>query len=126
MKRRTIALFFLLIPSIIILAHAVIPHYCDHILPLHENNETDAHHDSESCLLSQVYVKINREEQLFQSVDFNLSFNSFGCLLFLLPVNPVARMMDLNHLPFRQKPYILLEHIKYLSHSLGLRAPPMY
>jgi hypothetical protein len=121
--KRIVALFFLLIPSILTLGHAVIPHYYDHTLSAHQNCKTDEHNSSEFCLLSQVYVKISKEEQLIQPVEFN--FNVFPCLLFLFPVNSVAKITDLNCLPFRQKPYLLFYHITYISHSIGLRAPPV-
>ena len=67
-------LLLVLIPSIVILGHAVIPHYYDHNLWIHENNKADEHNDAESCLLSQVYVKLNKDEQLFKTVCFNFNF----------------------------------------------------
>jgi hypothetical protein len=124
--KKTIALFFLLIPSMVILAHAIVPHYYDNILSAQESDKTDEHDATESCLLSQVYIKINKEEQLFHFIDFDLSFGLLTCLVSLFPVNPVAKITDLNSSPFRQKPYLLSYHIEFISHSLGLRAPPVH
>jgi hypothetical protein len=123
--KKIVALFFLLIPSIVILAHAIIPHYYDDILLVQESGKADEHDESESCLLSQVYIKINKEEQLFHFVDFNLFSSLFSCLSSLFLVNPVAKITELEGLPFRQKPYYLFYHLEFISHSLGLRAPPV-
>jgi hypothetical protein len=110
------------------LGHVVIPHYYDHTVALHENDKTDEHDDAASCLLTQVYVKLNKDEQLFKSVDYNFNFHFnqlLPRLLFLFSVDPITEITDTGNFPFRQKPYILTFQIEYISHSLGLRAPPV-
>jgi hypothetical protein len=107
------------------LGHAVIPHYYDDIIVVHENDKTDEHDDAASCLLTQVYVKINKDEQLFKSDDFDFIFKLLPCLSFLSSVAPIAETADTGIFSFRQKPYILFYQIEYISHSLGLRAPPV-
>jgi hypothetical protein len=120
--KRTIALLFLLIPGMIILGHAIIPHYYDNVSLVHERDKAGEHDEIESCWLSQMYVKINRDEQIFQAVDFD--FNFMPCLLSMFSARLVAQTTDLNCLPFRQKPYFLFYHAEFISHSLGLRGPP--
>jgi hypothetical protein len=123
--KRLIALLFLLIPSVIILGHAIIPHHDDNNILLHQGNDNaDEHNGAVSCLLSQVYVKINKEEQLFQAVDFDFDF--VPCLLSLFSGSLVSEITDLISLPFRQKPYLRFYHAELISLSLGLRAPPVF
>jgi hypothetical protein len=124
--KRIVALVFLLIPSIVILAHAIVPHYDDNILLVQESGKSGEHDAQESCLLSQVYVKINKEEQLFRFVDFSLFSCLFSCLLSLFAVNSLAKIADLEGLPSGQEPYCLFYCLEFISHSLGLRAPPVY
>jgi hypothetical protein len=113
----------------IILGHIVIPHYYDHIILVHESDKTDEHDDDASCLLTQVYIKINKDEQIFKSIDsdfhIHFYFKLLPCLLFLFSVDPIIETTDTGSLSFRDKPYIFSYQIEYISHSIGLRAPPV-
>ncbi len=147
--KKAVALTFLLLANIIILAHAVVPHHHHNQVPValntsHHEHSSDAthdhhHHDDtvpaehndnshghggiEDCLLEKVYTKVGSDRQAFQTLDFD--FNLLPCIIPLISGYSVPSIADDVGLPFRQKPYLLSYHTEYISVSLGLRAPPV-
>lgn len=145
--RKVVALTFLLLANIIILAHAVVPHHHHNQVPValnvaHHEHDSDAiydhhHHDDtapaehngnshghggiEECLLEKAFIRIGNDNQAFQSLDFDL----LPCIISLFSGYSTPKIADDVGLPFRQKPYLLSYHTEYISVSLGLRAPPI-
>jgi hypothetical protein len=146
--KKAVSFSFLLLASMILLAHSLIPHHHHNQIPValnianHEHG-SDAthdhhHHDDaapaehndnshgheviEDCLLEKAFVRIGSDRQAFQTLDFN--FDLLPCLLPLFSGYSISQITD-NGLPFRQKPYLQSFHTDYISQSLGLRAPPV-
>ena len=141
--RRVIAISFLVLANIIILAHAVVYHH--HYIPVawtdihheHDCNLPDHYHDDtqpighcndsnclgdvEDCLLTAIYVKLNNNRRSIQLLDFDL----FPYSLFSFSNYSISQVEDDTNLPFRQKPYLISYLTEYISQSHGLRAPPI-
>jgi hypothetical protein len=119
--KKAISLSFLLIVNIVILTHALIPHHHHHGIPVipvaaqHDNSHPDDPDNSEV-----VYVRLNNEKQLIQSLDFNY-FPSFFTLFAGFTVENITA--DSGR-PFKQKPYLLSYNTACIAQLHGLRAPP--
>ena len=142
--KKIIGLPLLLLASIIILVHAIIPHNHngnepfehdyhdhDHNFPYHYSHKSDTHsHDedfSEDCLLND-YLRISQDrQQNISSDDNDYSFSDdWGYFPpFAVALNHRIEIKDYESLPFWQKPYIAFSYNHYVTHSLGLRAPPV-
>lgn len=130
--KKAVAISFLLLANIVILAHVIVPHlhhdrvpvalssHIEHEAPL---NDMQDHTGMEDCLLSQVYARMDNERQLSQSIDFDISL--FPLLSLFLPEGSFSETTYLEGFPFRQKPYIKSFHTTFISRSTGLRAPPV-
>ena len=134
--KRAIAISFLMLATITIVAHAVIPHHHHAQIPVafatahhHDTHEHDSTHNCdcnthehcnfEDCLLFNTIVRANNETQIKQFTDFAYA---------ALPLFSVYSTPDIDNafgLPFRQKPYLISYLTEYISQSLGLRAPPV-
>lgn len=148
--KKAIALSFLLLASIVVLAHAVIPHHHHNQIPVvvcnnhhelesttnrhHHHNDTHpidqcadpdghCHGVIEDCLLAKVFVRVSYDKQASQSLG--IDFNLLPCIVSLFSGYSIPEIDDDIGLPFRQKPYLLSYHTEYISVSLGLRAPPV-
>jgi len=149
--KKAIALSFLLLANIIILAHAAVPHYHHNQIPValnvfhHEHNDaTHGHHHHhhpddtapvehnenahshaqiEDCLLEKTFTRIGSDRQSLQTLDWD--FSQFPCLFSILTSNSIPEIYDDIGLAFSQKPYTLSHHTNYITQSLGLRAPPV-
>lgn len=139
--RKAIAVSFILLANMIILAHAVVPHHHHNkafavIVSLldssasehdsgHHHHGATHHHDgnqSEDCLINEVFVTTFRAQNDDGAVQPPLHID-----LDYHPLLAVARpsgTIPLQALPFRQRPYIELIHPIFITHSFGLRAPP--
>jgi hypothetical protein len=73
--------------------------------------------------LNKSYIKVGSDKQAFQSPDPDSSL--LPCLPLLFQDNSTLKITDYGGLPFRQKPYLRSYHAELISHSLGLRAPPV-
>ena len=137
--KRVIALSFLFLANVILLAHVVIPHHHHHLstvcfLNSHcadckeahkQSSDSDCHHDDgnkrEECPLQEIYVRIENNQSLVDlTPDNDLQYPALS----LFSTTPIVEIIDLKSLPFRQKPYLRSYHTDYTSQSLGLRAPP--
>ena len=109
--------------SVVILAHAVIPHHhhsgISFILEATYPEQDDLH---ENCLLSNVYIKKNSEKQTFQLHDFD--FDLLPCV-FALFSDVIIPQSDDDCLISGQEPYLLFHHTEFIARSAGLRAPPL-
>lgn len=141
MKKGT-AIFFVLIANIVILAHAVVPHYHNHhhstqilIITDHRNAEPDSNkhntnnhgHEQENsnnydfCLLKQVIsTLVNNSKQEFSAPFINFSFGNALVVLILneFACNPPP-VLSYKHPPFYSSDYTC-----FVNSVAGLRAPP--
>lgn len=143
--KRTIAISFLLLANIIILAHVIVPHHHHEGMPVafckisfsddnserthsshsHSNGKDDHSHDSEvNCTLCQLYIRaeINSSLSSLASALANLHID-FPVICY--NISTLTDIQESEGLPFRQKPYTISYHSHYIVHSLGLRAPPV-
>ena len=144
--KKAIALSFLLLANVIILAHTVISHHHHDAIfvtcttAYHENdcNLPNHHHDDdqpagqcdkpychgsfEGCALETIYVNSCKCKQTFQLHDCR--FELLPCVSTLFSDNSAPILDDDIGLPFRQNPYLQSYNTEYISQSLGLRAPP--
>lgn len=144
-----------MLANIVLLAHAVIPHHhhkgmvvsignwlspndalehghdCGLFHSFHCSHDAD-HHDhgegvNEDCILNGLYARLDQDRQqhlLCDKEDF-LKHIDCSCHFELVPADEIETK-DYGNLPFRQKPYIPSSYSHYITHSLGLRAPPSY
>ncbi|MDR2917252.1 MAG: hypothetical protein LBV74_20860 [Tannerella sp.] len=143
--KRTIAISFLLLANIIILAHVVIPHHHHNGMPVafckislsddnseythsfhsHSDGENDHSHESDAnCTLCQLYIRadLNNSPSSLTSAlaNFHIDIPTF-----CLDISSLTDIQGFESLPFRHKPHIISYHSHYIVHSLGLRAPPI-
>ena len=139
--KKVIVISSLLLANTIMLVHGVVCHHHQHgiwAIVCHEHyyNLPDHHHDDDQpvghcndpychgdiddCTLTTFYVKLNNDK--FQSFGFD--FDLLPCSLPLSLDDFTPQIANDIGLPFRQNPYLLSYHTEYISHSLGLRAPP--
>lgn len=148
--KKVIALPLLLLANLVILAHAIVPHHhhdkivvsiCDFlsIEDALEHTHSDHHHGQEKghehtghdlgeeCLLNELYIRASSNQNLSasHSGDFDLSNSHLDFPLYFCEFNQQIDLTDYGELPFRQKPYVYSYHTYYITHSLGLRAPPV-
>ena len=145
--KRIIGLSLLFLANIVVLAHATIPHHhhgrvivsiCnilsidDALNHKHENCHSGQHNEhehkhsehplSEDCVLNELYARSNVSSANSNGSDFTNFQLDFP--LVCHDVIPLIEIRDYGELPFRQKPYLNSYHTHYITHSLGLRAPP--
>jgi hypothetical protein len=137
--KRIIAIGFISLATMIIMAHAIIPHHHHDGIPValsseicQAKNECHCHdadyahshnHPSEDCNINDFYFRLENERlsKSFNVVDFSQALD-FGMLFY---ENPILKVAEHVNLPFREKPYIESNHTVYITQSLGLRAPPV-
>ena len=151
--KRIIGLSLLILANILILAHAAIPHhhpngtdvsicyfFCinktaehhhDHALSyIHrqhcQESETHDHNEKpyDDCILKNLYLPVNQSKQLssFNETDLLNVWDFFP--LFIVETDSNIEIKNDVNLPFRQKPHLASSYNHYVTHSLGLRAPP--
>jgi hypothetical protein len=142
MIKRTTALFFVLLANLLLLVTAVVPHHhhLDHVCisNSHCTSDEDSHdasiddckheHNSESnhkyCILKHVIViPSNRDEQDFSVLHQSNEGSPFGSFYAVLEnfeskaVNSTCRL--------NSPVFIASFYERYVSASIGLRAPPL-
>jgi len=123
--RRVVAISFLLLAHICVLAHAVVPHHRHDrvvVVDVFQHEGADHDHDHQGC---EVCVLDNA----FTSDEIKRSHaESCACchaVATVLPDSYCLPEIQVGDGPaFRPKPPIVTYHYQYLTHSLGLRAPP--
>jgi hypothetical protein len=142
--KRIIRLSLLFLANIVVLAHVVVPHHhhgrvivsicnifsIDDVLNhKHEDCllECDEYEHSEcflneDCILNELYTRSNVSSANSNDSDLTNFYIDFHIICH--DIIPIIRIQDYNELPFRQKPYINSCYSHYITHSLGLRAPP--
>ena len=143
--KKIILLSFLLFANVLLLVHAVFPHHYHEDTGLcftfhcrdskeahsHENNKPQTHqHEGnpspDICQIDDVYTTANN--------IIKNTYKAACCEHIDCDCEQVLHLLILNHLnisdfgtelPFQPKPYLVSYHTKYISRSLGLRAPPV-
>lgn len=143
--RKKISLTFLLIAGLVLLVHSITPHHHHNKmvaglitlwgedgeeLQHFGNNQKDhnntqkhnAHELSEDCLLNGVYLKVVNDKKFISNTsdtshipDF---FFAFIQILYI-DIHPDG------YVAFTQKPYLSSCYSALITHSVGLRAPPI-
>ena len=152
--KRIIGLSLLILANIMILAHTVIPHHHHNGVETsicfffcinettehhHDHNLSFAHrqhcHDAEThehddksnddCILRNLYLPSNQGKQLssLNETDLLNAWDFFP--LFIVATDSNIEIKNDANLPFRQKPHLASSYNHYVTHSLGLRAPPV-
>ncbi len=136
--RKIVSILCLLVANAFLLAHTIIPHHHHDIAAVciintsctdaeedhghHHNSESHQHEGQDSfneCTAYDAFIRQSNEQ--FSLIIDNHSLPLF-CQLFL--VNSIVKINEFEGLPFDYKPYLLSYHSQFLTHSLGLRAPP--
>lgn len=145
--KRVIGLLLLFLANIVVLAHAVIPHHHhdkvvvsilnilfindvlehEHTDPL--RNDGYAHSGAElneTCLLNELFIRSYFGQSVLSanSNDFDFTNSHSYSPIICYDIVPLIEILDYGELPFKQKPYVNSYHTHYITHSLGLRAPP--
>jgi hypothetical protein len=142
MTNRTTALFFILLANIILLTHAVVPHYhhkskicfvnfhtqtdCDehkHSDIKHEHKH-DGKNEKENCILKEVVAipsnRILKDYKNFVWHDHHQKFDGFQAVLFCNELIAFVPIVKSNTFV----PLISSSYINFVNISLSLRAPP--
>jgi len=123
MKRIT-AIFFVLIATLSLLAHAVIPHHHhDRMVVAHHHHDGHQHgHQSEDCLLSDNLFLIIRGEESdsYSSDDGQDNVTTYGYAV----VGETFRLPQLPDIPILFYTYQASIPPGDITCSNGLRAPP--
>lgn len=140
--KKALALSFLLLANIAMLAHSAIPHHYHEGIPVAvtgacsaDGEEEEEHvcsscchpHEPssatvEDCLLTQMYVRTAGSDRQPDDVGCNIPF-----LLLCAPCPTFGSAdvpNDLSSASFVQKPYVQSYNTIFVARSLGLRAPP--
>lgn len=141
--KRIIGLSLLFLANIVVLAHAVIPHdhhgkICISICNILSVSDTLNHkhescrlgcgehahsgHSSKECTLNDLYTRSNESSVSSGDSDFTNFHSDFPVICY--DAVPLLEIQFYEELSFRQKPYLNSYYTYYLTHSLGLRAPP--
>ena len=140
--KKAIALSFILLANMIILAHAVVPHHdhddmticffgshCDDCNVTHNPTEceTHTHHDhtcsDKCCTIDNIFDPTDNKAKAIYHIHANC--DCWQTLYFLtLNIVDIQDCIDDTLLLFLHAPYIDTCHTDYVSQSLGLRAPP--
>ena len=129
--KRFLSLFFDLLATIIILAHAFIPHHHHqdsiHFVTTHhehDNSIPDGQHNNvhEYWLLTITKARIGGDKHSNQSIDFNYSIDLSPYIIALF--SDITKPLISDDGLLIDRSYLRSCHIEFISQSLGLRAPP--
>ena len=121
--KKAIALTFLMLVGVVIMAHAVIPHHHHNGISFISGAAQPEHDDEyENCLLLKVYARLSNDKQTFRLHDFD--FDLLPCVLNFSSDVIRPQTIDAPCLTFGQKPYLHSNHTEFIARSAGLRAPP--
>jgi len=131
--KKIIGLPLLLLTNFAILVHAVIPHHHHDKIAisicnlLSINDALDHEHDhrghglGKNNLSNGFYLYLSQDNQDYlSSVDTNLDYSP----VFIITPAFEIEIKNYGGSPFRQKPYLFSSYSHYITHFLGLRAPP--
>lgn len=144
MKKAT-GILFLLLANLALLAHTVIPHHhpdahhiyiCDLVPAEDANNSQCAHHDmdgqdhganglGDDCILNGLYIRVASGHHSSLGEDHPSYDTADGSPSIYSIVNPSTVRRDEGGRPFRHRPFLLSSYSRYITSSLGLRAPPV-
>lgn len=142
--RKKISLTFLLIAGLVLLAHSVTPHHhhkkmlAGLVSLWNENGEQlqhfkddqkdhnkaqkhSAHELSEDCLLNSVYLQVGNDKKFISDTSGTSHIPDFFFLF--TQISQIDIHPD-GYVPFIQKPYLSSCYSAFITHSVGLRAPP--
>ena len=147
--KKAIAVSFLMLANIMILAHAVMPHhhhenagvyfidshceYCKevqnhehHNIPNHlcgcEGNPSESH-----CIIDHIYIPAYNHTIKSTVCHIHSKCKGDHVLETLVPNSlNIHDFADKTLIPFQQKLYAVAYHTDHIAQSLGLRAPPSY
>lgn len=143
LMKRAVSISFILLASIMILAHAVVPHHhhnkvfaaivnvlddesCN--LFSHSHNPESHHHDSDSedCAINDTVVCAGARLQKDLSLNnLDISFD-FQPDLFAVEISGIhVADAPVKLLPDLPTPYLASAGLDYYARALGLRAPPV-
>ena len=142
-KKKTVALSFLFLANAILLAHIAIPHHhhegeesiclfdthCQDSKEAHKHEQHGTHEregnpsDRKCCIIDNAYTLANNNVKTTCHIHKNCNC---GQTLYTLISNSLNTQDFVNYkvIHFRQKPYVPLFYIEFISQSNGLRAPP--
>ncbi len=141
--KRIIAIGFISLATMVIMVHAIVPHHHHGGMPVplssevcktkhechghgdcHDADDGHSHdHSSEDCLIHDLYFRLENEKQIKY-----LNVADFSQVLHFIIVfceDLTFKALEYGNLPFRGIPYSESYHTVYITHSLGLRAPPV-
>jgi hypothetical protein len=143
--KKTIALLFILVANIILVAHAVIPHHdhenmlicfivshCSDLSDAHSETdcETPAHHTNQDndcsdkcCCIDTVFDPSDNKERTICCTHSKYECQHTSYILIASTIDLQAFRYD-SFFSSPNKPFIVSCHIDYISQSQGLRAPP--
>ncbi len=139
MIKRSTAFFYILFTSIVLLAHAVIPHHhheseifiinpdCQTDKGVHKHGTTEHSHDeanAENCVVQQVVIvrsnQVRHELKSLESPDNHKQINGFTAHLINNSIS-VPFPIILSNVPAS---LFSSSYLSFVSTGLGLRAPP--
>lgn len=146
MTNRTTSFFFILLANIIILTHAVVPHYHHEskicfvnfhtLIDRDEHNHSDIKHDhkpdhkhdakneKENCVLKEVVAipsnRILKEFKNYIWPDQHNKFDAFQAVLFCNELKIFTPIL----VTYKFVPFISSSYISFVNTFLSLRAPP--
>lgn len=143
MKIRKINILLLILTSIVLLGHSIVPHHhhqsyvclveshCDNGTKFHQQENADCEHqhdgkdDSRYCALQQtVFLPQNLYRQYFDNIDQSLNLDFlYQFLSGTDNASPGAFMLDVNN---KAREFLTVQSAftNYIAQSKGLRAPP--
>lgn len=144
---------FLVVANLVLLVHAIVPHHhhnhsacfvkvishqsdfsCNHSNKQGHNseetnacnsNDKDGEHEKGGCLLKDILAitPVSHKHEYTCALCVNDNLDSYQ-ILQVLNSDETEGHVKLYGLPFRQNQLIPTYQINYVSHCLGLRAPP--
>lgn len=139
MKGKRAVSILLLIVNVVLLTHAVLPHY--HRNPLsslicliedssqkdfdHHDKKTHSHSSSneeEECVINDACSAAIRKECTASAEQQLEHHHFFVPLLYLVENSVQCQFLLLNE--FEQKPYLDFNYSSFITQTIGLRAPP--
>ena len=131
--KRAVSLSVILLANVMMLVHGVIPHHHHqdvvHIAIRHGHDDRipDRHPDNmhEYGLLTIFKTRSGPNKQLGQSIDINLGMDFSPAFFTLFSDDAIPPIMDNVGLRLGYNAFILLSYAGIISHSKGLRAPPV-
>ena len=147
--KKAIAISFLMLANIILLAHTIVPHHhheneviCFFVSHCNECKvgqnyaqynipnllcENERNPSEKCCIIDNVYVPTH-SHTIKSTFCYIHSKCNYGQIFEMLISNSfnIQDSVDNTLITFQQKPYTVSYHTDFISQSLGLRAPPSF